>query len=143
MEKVSAMKKVALFLMIVGLAVALVACEGPVGTPGEKGEKGDKGDTGESTTGPPGFTALQLKGAAPFVLINDVDGDDEGTVADEPGEAQTIDLTTYFRGGTSPYTYSEPVRFNLPDTVADEADQADIDPALVDSGPMLKLSVGH
>ena len=43
MEKVSAMKKIALFMMIVGLAVALVACEGPVGTPGEKGREGRQG----------------------------------------------------------------------------------------------------
>ena len=133
MEKVSAMKKVALFLMIVGLAVALVACEGPVGKPGEKGEKGDKGDTGDSTTGAPGFTPLQVKGDAPFVLINDVD-DDGGTDLTDPGEAVTIDLTDYFRGGTAPFEYGSPV-------VGAAASTGAVTIERVDNGPMYKFSV--
>ena len=135
MEKVSAMKKVALFLMIVGLAVALVACEGPVGKPGEKGEKGDQGDQGETTMGLPGFTPLQVMGDALFVLINDVDGDDENTDLDEPGEAVTIDLTDYFRGGTAPFEYGSPV------VVGTVASDGPVTIERVDDGPMYKFSV--
>ena len=135
MEKVSAMKKVALFLMIVGLAVALVACEGPVGKPGEKGEKGDQGDQGETTMGLPGFTPLQVMGDALFVLINDVDGDDENTDLDEPGEAVTIDLTDHFRGGTAPFKYGSPVVKGV------VANAGAVTIERVDDGPMYKFSV--
>ena len=46
MEKVSAMKKVALFLMIVGLTVAMVACQGAVGPKGDDGDDGADGADG-------------------------------------------------------------------------------------------------
>ena len=52
MEKVSAMKKIALFMMIVGLAVAMVACQGAVGKAGDGGATGPTGPTG-----PPGRDA--------------------------------------------------------------------------------------
>ena len=77
MEKVSAMKKVALFLMIVGLAVAMVACQGAVGPKaGDQGDQGDQGD-GRATRGARSsrragiHAACRLMGDAPFVLIND------------------------------------------------------------------------
>ena len=116
--------------------MALVACEGPVGTPGEKGEKGDKGDKGETTAGLPGFTALQVKGTAPFVLINDVDDDDpDDTLLNDPGEAVTIDLTDYFRGGTAPFEYGSPVVEGTP------ASTGAVTIERVDNGPMYKFSV--
>jgi hypothetical protein len=65
-------------------------------------------------------------------LINDIDSDDDNTV-DDPGEAQTIDLTDYFRGGTAPFEYGTPTRTS-------NGTQA-IEVALVDSGPMLTVSV--
>ena len=74
MEKVSAMKKIALFMMIVGLAVALVACQGPVGKPGDKGETGDKGDPADPTTvltnTPPALKAGKVLGTQYFALAS-------------------------------------------------------------------------
>ena len=102
MEKVNATKKIALFLMIVGLAVALVACEGPVGTPGEKGEKGEKGDPGTvGTPGAPGQTPF-AQGAifAPKTVEANVDADGQAT-APAP-----IDLTTEIVGGIAPVKFS-------------------------------------
>ena len=96
---VSVMKKVTLFMMVLALAVSLAACQGAVGPQGPKGDtgqqgpKGDTGDTGDAgDTGPqgpqgePGFTALQTKGTAPYVIINDVDDDDADELKNNPGE---------------------------------------------------------
>ena len=127
------MKFAAFISIIISVAVMFAACQGAVGKAGEKGEKGEKGDPGETTAGLPGFTALQVKGVGPFVLINDVDGDDDDTIANEPGAAQTIDLTNYFRGGVEPYTYGTPTRI-----AAEEDITAAFDPA---GSSMLKLSV--
>ena len=77
----------------------LAACPGPAGAPGDDGApgaKGDKGDTGapgdtgpEGPKGEPGYTPLQLKGAAPFVIISD-----KANAA--LGDAETIDLSDNF-----------------------------------------------
>ena len=94
------MKFAAFISIIVSVAVMFVACPGPAGAPGDDGAKGDKGDTGDTgATGPkgdtgdkgePGYTPLQLKGAAPFVLISD-----KANAA--VGDAETIDLSNHFR----------------------------------------------
>ena len=99
MEKVSAMKKIALFLMIVGLAVALVACEGPVGKPGDKGDKGDKGDTGTTGThGTPGINALLATNVAGTIRVNDKPGETAGTV-DFGGTPEPFSVAGHFIGG--------------------------------------------
>ena len=105
MEKVSAMKKVALFLMIVGLAVALVACEGPVGTPGEKGEKGEKGDPGTTgTTGTPGVSALIATTADnATVLVSDKIVGSAPVFGDKPAD---FDVSGYFQGGTGDLAFN-------------------------------------
>lgn len=100
MTMVSVMKKVALFMMVLALAVSLAACQGAVGPKGDDGPKGDKGDTGDpgatgdpgdqGPMGEPGYTPLQLKGTAPFVLITD-------KASAAVGDAETIDLNNYFR----------------------------------------------
>ena len=94
------MKFAAFISIIVSVAVMLAACPGPAGAPGDDGAKGDKGDTGDTgATGPkgdtgdkgaPGYTPLQLKGAAPFVIISD-----KANAA--LGDAETIDLSENFR----------------------------------------------
>ena len=140
------MKFAAFISIIISMAVIIGACQGAVGPKGDKGDPGDPGTPGTSgAPGTPGFTALQAMGAVPFVLINDIDATDDNTVNKvNPGEAQTIDLTDSFRGGTAPYTYSAPARFNILETTAvNEADATDITAALVESGPMLKLSVAE
>ena len=135
-QRVARPIKFAAFIsIIVSVAVMFVACQGAVGKAGDKGEKGDKGDPGDpgdtGTAGAPGFTPLQLKGDAPFIVINDAVEDAAlGTTAGEAGEPFTINLAEYFRGGTSPFTFKLGVRVN-----------DDIDFELVDGGPMLKLSV--
>ena len=111
MEKVNAMKKIALFMMIVGLAVAMVACQGPVGTPGdtgEKGEKGDKGDTGEIPTtainAPPTLAEGKVLGTQHLALAN------RSQVPDDPGVkiVSKIPISTYFEDpeGVASLTYS-------------------------------------
>ena len=109
MEKVSAMKKVALFLMIVGLAVALVACEGPVGTPGEKGEKGETGDPGTTgttgTTGTPGVSALIATTADnATVLVSDKTVGSAPVFGDKPAD---FDVSRHFQGGTGDLAFTD------------------------------------
>ena len=88
------MKFAAFISIIVSVAVMLAACPGPAGAPGEDGAKGDKGATGatgdKGDKGDPGYTPLQLKGAAPFVIISD-----KANAA--LGDAETIDLSDNFR----------------------------------------------
>ena len=107
MEKVSAMKKVALFLMIVGLAVAMVACQGAVGPKGDKGDDGDDGADGVSgAPGEPGKSPLYATAgtAAPILLyIND------GEEADAPGDAETVTLSEHFSGGIGDVTVGDAV----------------------------------
>ena len=93
------MKFAAFISIIVSLAVIIGACQGAVGPDGDPGPTGPTGPTGPPGTdgaqgpagpqGQPGFTPLQLKGTAPFVLISDKDG--------AVGEAETIDLSNNFR----------------------------------------------
>jgi hypothetical protein len=110
MEKVSAMKKVALFLMIVGLAVALVACQGAVGPTGDDGATGPQGPQGEpgepgatGPTGPVGPSPIAAKtGAGTVLLINDVTNADESITVGGP---ETFDVSSEFSGGDSSVTY--------------------------------------
>ena len=101
MEKVNAVKKIALFMVIVGLAVAMVACQGPVGTPGDKGDKGDTGDTGDTGgTGPQGTSQIvKTEKPSELILLNQRADTTLGA-----GVA-TADVTGYFRGGKKPITY--------------------------------------
>ena len=116
MEKVSAMKKVALFLMIVGLAVALVACQGAVGPKGDKGDDGADGVDGTAgTAGTDAFQPLSPKAESPSVVINDATDEDDMVVA---GAAQTIDLADYIRG-TADRTYGTPTTVPMPTLVFD------------------------
>ena len=148
MTMVSVMKKVTLFMMVLALAVSLAACQGAVGPAGPKGDtgatgpKGDTGDTG--TTGPegpqgpqgePGFTALQTKGTAPYVIINDVDDDDADELKNNPGEVDPINLMDYFRGGKEPLMYGTPTRVGTAPT------GSPLDAMRVGDGPMYKFSV--
>ena len=120
------MKFAAFISIIISVAVIFAACQGAVGKAGEKGEKGDPGDT---TTGAPGFTALQLKGVGPFVLITD-------KAAAAIGDAETIDLSGYFRGGVAPIKISDPVPQFVQGSTTDTSD--DITAKL--DGTMLTLT---
>ena len=111
MTMVSVMKKIALFMMVLALAVSLAACQGAVGRAGDdgatgaKGDKGDKGDTGNTgntgNTGPQGISALNNR-VGDIVFITE-----GGTVADDtvdpPVEAADLivmaDVNAYFVGG--------------------------------------------
>ena len=103
MEKVSAMKKVALFLMIVGLAVAMVACQGAVGPKGDKGDQGDPGTPGtEGTAGTPGTPGIDALGEKPgadksLAFNNAVASPESDAVS-----ALTISMHDYFVGGNEP-----------------------------------------
>ena len=98
MEKVNAMKKIALFMMIVGLAVAMVACQGAVGPAGNDGTTGPQGPLGPpGQLGPEGPTPLVAKtGLGPVLLVNDIKKAD-GTVA--VGGPKTFDIASEFSGG--------------------------------------------
>ena len=101
MEKVSAMKKVALFLMIVGLAVAMVACQGAVGPQGPKGDDGTAGTAGtDGTDGQPGPSALYktFDPVAYAVYLNN------GEDADSAGDPVEVDLNELFNGGIGEIT---------------------------------------
>ena len=107
MEKVSAMKKVALFLMIVGLAVVFAACQGAVGPAGDDGKDGDagqKGDTGPQ--GPPGVSSLVAVSSLTPYIINDVEAPAGSGAADTIGTPPTIDGSMLFTGGHLPRTYT-------------------------------------
>ena len=141
------MKFAAFISIIVSVAVMFAACQGVVGPSGKDGADGAKGDTGDTgpqgpqgmpgEPGEPGFTPLQLKGTAPFIVINDIDGPDADDTADEAGKPMMIDLTDHFRGGTAPFAYGTPIR----GTTTTITDIDNINAELVDGGPMLKLSV--
>ena len=126
MEKVSAMKKVALFLMIVGLAVALVACEGPVGTPGEKGEKGEKGETGDpGTTGTTGVSALIATTADnATVLVSDKIVGSAPVFGDKPAD---FDVSGHFQGGTGDLAFNSDGAVEIADGVVADMPEEDGD----------------
>ena len=107
MEKVSAMKKVALFLMIVGLAVALVACQGAVGPKGDDGADGADGTQGGQ--GPAGTGAFQGVSNPDAVLYNDeaLKTGEVALIAGGTSDVITIETATYFVGGTGPYEYEQ------------------------------------
>jgi hypothetical protein len=110
MEKVSAMKKIALFLMIVGLAVALVACEGAVGPRGPQGPAGKDGAAGTpgtpGTPGPMGHNALVVKAYdnPPVISVNDQVVANVVQVGDV--SAVSASAADWFDGGTPPVSYS-------------------------------------
>jgi hypothetical protein len=103
------MKKVALFLMIVGLAVALVACQGAVGPKGDPGDPGEDGTSGtDGTHGTDGLNALIPAGGTPPVVtwVDDVRMVDGTTVTFEIGATpDPIDLSDHFLGGGGDVTY--------------------------------------
>ena len=78
----SVMKRVALFLIVAGAAVAMVACQGAVGKTGEPGPKGEPGDS--APPAPP----VNL---APFVTTPI-----EPVMLMDEGNPDTIDLDTHF-----------------------------------------------
>ena len=106
MEKVSAMKKVALFLMIVGLAVALVACQGAVGPQGPKGDDGADGTDGtDGTHGTDGTDALLATNIPGIYYVNDKAGataTDPTVYGDDP---EPFSVAGHFIGGTGERTY--------------------------------------
>jgi hypothetical protein len=96
--------------MIVGLAVAMVACQGAVGKAGEKGEKGEKGDKGDpgttgtpGTPGTPGINALVATGGTATIPVNN-DADNADSVGDTPAD---WDVSEYFTGGAGELTYKD------------------------------------
>ena len=117
MEKVNAMKKIALFMMIVGLAVAMVACQGAVGKAGDGGATGPTGPSGPS--GPPGrdgTSPLHLIGvtvSATGLNLTAIETVNNGVDADDPNEVTvgpptTVDLATYHSEGQGTITYGKP-----------------------------------
>ena len=104
----SAMKKVALFLMIVGLAVAIVACQGPVGPKGDQGDQGDPGtDATPTTDGTPAVPFQALSNVTPTLLNADelVDDDGNEVEADEETKTLMVALSNYFIGVTPGVEY--------------------------------------
>ena len=137
------MKFAAFISIIISVAVLFVACQGAVGPEGDKGDTGptgptgppgDTGDTGaqgpQGPQGEPGFTPLQLKGVGPFVLISD-------KADDSVGEAETIDISNFYRGGEEPLTLATPVAQNAQTTGGTDASD-DIEVKL--DGTMLTLT---
>ncbi len=137
------MKFAAFISIIVSVAVLFGACAGavgPKGDPGADGMDGAPGGTGpqgpQGVPGEPGFTPLQGKGTMPYVLINDIDATDDNAVnVVDPGEAVTIDVMKYFRGGTEPYMYGVPTR------VGTAPSNSPLTAERVGDGPMYKVSV--
>ena len=99
MEKMNAMKKIALFLTVVAVAVVFAACQGAVGPQGPKGDPGAAGQPGQpGQQGPQGESPLAAKtGAATILLINDIKKADDTTTV---GGARTFDIASEFSGGT-------------------------------------------
>ena len=91
------MKFAAFISIVVSVAVMFAACQGAVGPKGDTGPPGPTGLPGtDGTQGPagptgePGYTPLQIKGAAPYVIISD-------KASAAVGDAETIDLSNNFR----------------------------------------------
>ena len=123
MEKVSAMKKVALFLMtkrvarpmkfaafisiIISVAVMFAACQGAVGPQGPKGDPGTDGAPGTAgtpgTPGSSGTNALSAKPNSPAIMINDVKEDGSDVIGALPGD---LNAASYFRGGKEPVKFT-------------------------------------
>jgi hypothetical protein len=112
------MKFAAFISIIISVAVMFAACEGAVGPKGDKGDPGADGAPGAPGTsgndGLPGTAALQARSNVDPTLLNDDElVDDEGRTVDSaettPADAETktltVDLSTYFIGGTPGFTY--------------------------------------
>ena len=122
MEKVNAMKKVVLFLMVVALAVVFTACQeavgndgddGAAGDPGTQGPQGDPGDPGPQ--GPSGFSGLIAMQEVKPLWVNDgPDARGKSTIGTSligpDGVAiplpASIDPADFFFGGTDMVSYS-------------------------------------
>ena len=151
MEKVSAIKRVALFLMIVGLAVAMVACQGAVGPKGDKGDKGTDGTDGtDGTSGSDGINALIATNTPAEVLVSDKpdpDGGDEPLFGDLPAP---FSVANEFVGGHGTRTYKlkpgtlVPVHFTAKvatDGMVTLTKVADTVPSTDDGGSLVAFSV--
>ena len=110
MEKVNAMKKIALFLMIVGLAVAMVACQGAVGKAGDGGATGPTGPTGPpgrdaTPNTPPALKADKTLGTQ-WLAFAGRPGSDANTTGIQ--KVSVIPISTYFEDpeGVASLTYS-------------------------------------
>jgi hypothetical protein len=112
------MKFAAFISIIISVAVMFAACQGAVGPKGPKGDDGADGAPGAPGTsgndGLPGTAALQARSNVDPTLLNDDElVDDEGrevdnvatTPADDETKTLTVDLSTYFIGGTPDFTY--------------------------------------
>jgi predicted small secreted protein len=107
MEKVNVMKKIALFLTVVAVAVVFAACQGAVGPAGDDGKDGDagqKGDTGPQ--GPPGVSSLVAVSSLKPYIINDVEAPAGSGAAATIGALPEIDGSMLFTGGHLPRTYT-------------------------------------
>ena len=80
--KGSVIKRIALFLMVVGLAVATMACQGAVGKTGDTGDTGPPGPPGE----PPEPVNLAPIPTVPFATVMLMDG----------GAAKPVDAAPHF-----------------------------------------------
>ena len=81
--KVGVVKKITFLFMTIGLAVALVACEGAVGKTGEPGPKGEPGDPA------PPAAPVNLAPVARALTLDSV-------MLVEEGEAKTVNVATNF-----------------------------------------------
>ena len=139
MEKVSAMKKVALFMrtkrvarpmkfaafisIIISVAVIFAACQGAVGPRGPKGADGADGADG--VDGEQGSAApLSLTGRTGPVLLDSLNaGDDENEATEF-----VVDLTDgYFNGGEAPYKFTATVSAENPDNTENLTAEIDED----------------
>ena len=119
MTMVSVMKKIALFVMVVALAVAVVACQGAVGPQGDQGPKGDTGAQGpagetgpQGEQGPPGTSdnaspvpATDI--ATVYLALNGIAYPDKGPMGKEPATTagykdRMLDLAALFTDVESP-----------------------------------------
>ena len=119
MEKVNAMKKVTLFLMVVALAVVFTACQEAVGNDGDDGAAGDPGTQGPQgdpgPQGPSGFSGLIAMQEVKPLWVNDgPDARGKSTIGTSligpDGVAislpASIDPADFFFGGTDMVSYS-------------------------------------
>ena len=99
MEKVNVMKKIALFLTVVAVAVVFAACQGAVGPKGDTGDTGEPGTAGTpGTPGTPGDRPLiTVEGVGRVLLVNDAKGD---------VVAITYDMSKEFEGGYGDVAYT-------------------------------------
>ena len=143
MEKVSAMKKIALFLMVVALAVVFTACQGAVGKAGDDGTAGDSGTQGTpgapGAPGPLGFSQLVVRrnDVKPLWVNNGPDARGKSTIGTSLIGADgvavplpaSIDPAAFFFGGTDMVSYSL-IPWNYDQFL--DADGTDNNPSQVD-----------